>query len=286
MLTLPARMLAAGLARALDRRRPKRSPRARTACRWRCAPRLPRPWADDDEHRPEDFLAGDRHVVGDVGKDGRAGHRSPCQRLPAPGPPATSVAPSWIPCGSSRALVPLAAETRGPIVVLAGEGVAGLKSWRATPAIAPLPSCLARHDHPRQRVAGLSGIVEHVLTPPTTALVRSASSRMTFADLPPSSWLTRFTVARPLGNVDAGAGRAGEGDHVDVGVAGMAAPTSGPRPLMRLNTPFGTPASCRMSARIKAQRREFAGLEDHRAAGGERGRDLAGDLVQRVVPRA
>src|SRR4029079_1836183 len=29
---------------------------------------------------------------------------------------------------------------------------------------------------------------------PVTALVRSASSRITFGDLPPSSWLTRFTV--------------------------------------------------------------------------------------------
>ncbi|OIQ68680.1 hypothetical protein GALL_497260 [mine drainage metagenome] len=33
------------------------------------------------------------------------------------------------------------------------------------------------------------------------------------------------------------------------------------------------------------RRREFRGLEDHGAAGGERGRDLAGDLVQRPVPR-
>ena len=32
----------------------------------------------------------------------------------------------------------------------------------------------------------------------------------------------------------------------------MAAPTSGPRPLTRLNTPFGTPASCRISAKISA----------------------------------
>src|SRR5882724_5849267 len=32
----------------------------------------------------------------------------------------------------------------------------------------------------------------------------------------------------------------------------MAAPTSGPRPLTRLNTPFGTPASCRISAKINA----------------------------------
>jgi len=32
-------------------------------------------------------------------------------------------------------------------------------------------------------------------------------------------------------------------------------------------------------------RGEFARLQDHGAAGGERGRNLAGDLVQRPVPR-
>ena len=32
------------------------------------------------------------------------------------------------------------------------------------------------------------------------------------------------------------------------GMAAMAAPTMGPSPFTRLNTPFGTPASCRISA--------------------------------------
>src|SRR3977135_533522 len=32
------------------------------------------------------------------------------------------------------------------------------------------------------------------ITPPVTALARSAPSKMTFGDLPPSSWLTRLTV--------------------------------------------------------------------------------------------
>src|SRR5213082_1270209 len=38
-----------------------------------------------------------------------------------------------------------------------------------------------------------------------------------------------------------------------LGCSAMAAPTSGPRPLIRLNTPFGTPASCRISAKINAE---------------------------------
>src|ERR1700740_1034917 len=44
----------------------------------------------------------------------------------------------------------------------------------------------ALHDWPE--------LLNICITPPATALVRSAPSRMTFGDLPPSSWLTRLTV--------------------------------------------------------------------------------------------
>src|ERR1700746_3318270 len=90
-------------------------------------------------------------------------------------------------------------------------------------------------------------------TPPATALLRSASSRMTFGDLPPSSWLMRFTVgaARLATSIPARVEPVKEIMSIS-GCSLMAAPTSGPRPLIRLNTPFGTPASCRISARISA----------------------------------
>jgi hypothetical protein len=39
-----------------------------------------------------------------------------------------------------------------------------------------------------------------------------------------------------------------------LGVAGIAAPTVGPSPLTRLNTPLGTPAACRISAKISAEK--------------------------------
>ena len=137
----------------------------------------------------------------------------------------------------------------------------------------------ALHDCPE--------LLNMCITPPVTALARSASSRMMFGDLPPSSWLTRLTVgaARLATSTPARVEPVNEIMSMS-GCSLMAAPTSGPRPLIRLNTPFGTPASCRISAKIKRRgRRELARLQDHGAAGGERGRDLAGDLVQRPVPR-
>ena len=92
------------------------------------------------------------------------------------------------------------------------------------------------------------------MTPPVTALARSASSRMTFGDLPPSSWLTRFTVgaARLATSTPARVEPVNEIMSM-LGCSAMAAPTSGPRPLIRLNTPFGTPASRRISAKINAE---------------------------------
>ena len=91
-------------------------------------------------------------------------------------------------------------------------------------------------------------------TPPETALVKSASSRMTFGDLPPSSWLTRLTVlaARLATSMPARVEPVNEIMSMPA-CSLMATPTSGPRPLTRLNTPFGTPASCMTSAKIRAE---------------------------------
>src|SRR5262252_9097476 len=92
------------------------------------------------------------------------------------------------------------------------------------------------------------------MTPPVTALARSAPSRITFGDLPPSSWLTRLTVgaARLATSTPARVEPVKEIMSIS-GCSAMAAPTSGPRPLTRLNTPFGTPASWRISAKISAE---------------------------------
>src|SRR5258707_14436235 len=91
------------------------------------------------------------------------------------------------------------------------------------------------------------------ITPPVTALARSASSRIMFGDLPPNCWLTRFTVgaARLATSTPARVEPVNEIMSMS-GCSLMAAPTSGPRPLTRLNTPLGTPASCKISAKISA----------------------------------
>ena len=73
-------------------------------------------------------------------------------------------------------------------------------------------------------------------------------------DLPPSSWLTRLTVgaARWATSMPARVEPVNEIMSMP-GCSAIAAPTSGPRPFTRLNTPLGTPASCRISAKIRAE---------------------------------
>ena len=146
----------------------------------------------------------------------------------------------------------------------------------------------ARHEHARRRIAGLAGVDEAAAcTPPATAFCRSASSRTMLADLPPSSCATRLTVSAAALATAMPARVEPVNDIMSMpGWEDSASPTVGPSPLTRLNTPGGTPASSRISAKSTA----FSGatserLQHHGAAGGERRRDLAGDLVDRPVPR-
>src|SRR6202047_2737663 len=145
-------------------------------------------------------------------------------------------------------------DTTGPMVVPSARGSPALV-LSATPFAIAATSFIfesgtiilhgALHDWPE--------LLNMCMTPPVTALVRSAPSRMMFGDLPPSSWLTRLTVgaARLATSIPARVEPAHEIMSM-FGCSLMAAPTSGPRPLTRLNTPFGTPASCRISAKINA----------------------------------
>src|SRR6195952_3452666 len=145
-------------------------------------------------------------------------------------------------------------DTTGPMLVSAARGSPALV-LSATPLAMAATSFIfssgtimrlgALHDCPE--------LTNICATPPATALLKSASSRMMFGDLPPSSWLTRLTVvaARLATSMPARVDPVNEIMSIP-GCSLIAAPTSGPRPLTRLNTPFGTPASCMISAKINA----------------------------------
>ena len=92
-------------------------------------------------------------------------------------------------------------------------------------------------------------------TPRVTAGSRSASSRMMLGDLPPSSCATRFTLGAASIATCVPARVEPVKDIMSTsGCLDSAAPTLGPAPLTRLNTPAGTPASCMISAHTCAER--------------------------------
>ncbi|CAM5703273.1 hypothetical protein SGRIM128S_03479 [Streptomyces griseomycini] len=90
-------------------------------------------------------------------------------------------------------------------------------------------------------------------TPTLTARARSALGRMTLADLPPSSRATRFTMPEAIAPMRRPtAVEPVKETRSTSGCSARAWPATGPRPVTRLNTPAGTPASCTASAKSRA----------------------------------
>ena len=77
---------------------------------------------------------------------------------------------------------------------------------------------------------------------------------MMLGDLPPNSWCTRLTVGAALRATSMPARVEPVNDTMSTsGWLAMAAPTVGPSPLTRLNTPGGTPAASRISVQMRAE---------------------------------
>ena len=124
--------------------------------------------------------------------------------------------------------------------------------------------------------------------PARTAAAKSASGRMMFGDLPPSSWATRLTVsAAALATMMSGSGRAGEGHHVDVRMGRHHLPDIRARSVDQVeHARRGAGSLDDFGEQDAADGRDLARLQDDRASGGERRRDLADDLVHRASSTA
>src|SRR5260370_37111097 len=94
----------------------------------------------------------------------------------------------------------------------------------------------ASHDWPVLR--------KHPRTPSVTAFSRSASSRIMLADLPPSSWVTRFTVgAAAEATATPARVHPVKETRATAGFDAIADPTVRPSPFTVLKAPPRTPAS-------------------------------------------
>ena len=127
-------------------------------------------------------------------------------------------------------------------------------------------------------------------TPATMPLVtasRSASSKTTWADLPPSSSVTPRQVAhRRLRDLDPDRRRPGEGELVDARVRGQRLAGLRRRAGDDVEDARRQPRLLEAARELERRdRRVVGGLRDQRAAGRERRRDLPGQQHQRRVPR-
>ena len=96
---------------------------------------------------------------------------------------------------------------------------------------------------------------KHFATPSVTASSRSASSRITFGDLPPSSSATGFGACAASSDTRRPARVEPVKETMSVsGCETIASPTTGPVPVTRLKTPCGSPTSSTTSASTKALR--------------------------------
>ena len=143
------------------------------------------------------------------------------------------------------------------------------------------PACASRasHDWPEfTYIAATSRVI---------TASRSASSSTMLADLPPSSCATRLTVGAALRATSMPARVDPVNDTIsDVGMRGE---RGADRRAVALDEVEDAGRHARLGEDLgdddRVQRRDLRRLEDHRAAGRQRRRDLGADLVQRPVPR-
>jgi hypothetical protein len=148
-------------------------------------------------------------------------------------------------------------------------------------------SARARHDHPRRRAARLAEVAEAGGDAQRDGAIEVGVGQDHVRRLAAELLSDALDRRRGgLGHRDAGAGGAGDRDHVDVRV-GREAATDGRAVAMHEIEDAGREAGFldRLGEQKRAQGRKLARLQDECAARGERRRDLGGDLVERPVPR-
>jgi hypothetical protein len=146
---------------------------------------------------------------------------------------------------------------------------------------------LGRHQHAARRIARLTGVHHHALHATgdrglEVGVVENDVGRLAAEFLGDAL----DGIGGGLGHQDAGAGRAGEGHHVDIGMrAQRRADTRAVAVDEVEHAGRHAGGMQHFSEDRGVERRHFGRLQHHRAAGGECRQHLAGDLVDRPVPR-
>ena len=177
----------------------------------------------DRQHRAEDLLLGDRHVRVDVGEHGRADEVAALEalgRLGAAGDQARALLDALLDVAAHALALGVGDERAEPGRVVERVAEREARPPPAASASASASRC-ARDQHPGQRGAGLAGVEEALGDAVPDRLVEVGVVEDHVGRL--AAELQRHPLDRrrgQLGDPPAGPGRAGERDHVDVGVGG------------------------------------------------------------------
>src|SRR6185312_15151098 len=142
------------------------------------------------------------------------------------------------------------------------------------------------HEQPRGCIAGLAGVLENVPYGSLHRALQIGILQHNTGGL--AAELLMYALdrrGRDLRDLGAGTGRAGEGDHIDVGVGGQRRADFRTRAIDEIEhagRDSGLVQDLRPDRR--AEGGELRGLQHHGAAGRERGNDFRRDLVHRPVP--
>src|SRR4051794_27096192 len=209
----------------------------------------------DRQHRAEDLLLGDRHLRRHLGEDGGADEVAlveALRRRGTAGEQLRSFGLALLDVAAHALALSLGDEWAKPRTVL--EGVARGEALRCLGGdLLGFGQLLARHQHPGQGAAGLARVEVALADPVGHSLAQVGVVEDHVRRLAAELHRDRLDRRRgELGDPASGAGRAGEGNHVDTGCPAIASPTTGPVPVTRLKTPAGRPAASITSARMKA----------------------------------
>ncbi len=243
----------------------------------------------DRQHRAEHFLPSDRHVVAHAGE-----HRGPhvVATIEVLGPAGTT-GNQLRALGDAGLDQPLdfcelrradhRPQVGRPVARVADAEPRGERPRARLGLVVPI----AGHEHACRRVAGLAAIGEHR---PHALFDGGGEIRIRQHDVGRlAAQFLRHPLdrgRRRLRHAYAGAGRSGEAHHVDIG---MGRHRLAHRRAVALHHVVD---AGRHAGRVqhlgpddRAERRDLGRLQHHRAAGGQRRRHLADDLVDRPVPR-
>ena len=229
---------------------------------------------DDRQHRAENLLTRDAHVVVDVGEHRRP-HEIAAVEAFRPAGATSDQARALVDAGLDQVLHLLElhlGDQRPDVVALLGRLADGGRLGSLAGHLDGLVIDRAFDQHARRRVTGLTGVVEAMQG---AALDRAGDIAIGEDDV--GAFTAQFQghpldrLGGRLGDRDAGPGRAGEAHHVDVGMMAHGLADGRPVAIDQVEDPGReTGLFHHFGEQHRRHRRDFGRFEDHRATDPDR----------------